>query len=212
LTGAAAAARFITLEGPEGSGKSTQVERLARRLVAAGRAVTVTREPGGTRVGEGVREVLLAPDRGGVLPVTEALLFCAARAELVARVVRPALASGSLVVCDRYADSTLAYQGHGRGVPIAWLQTVIGGATDGLAPDLTIVLDLPAEVGLARRRREGEWNRLDAEDIAFHQRVRAGFLALAAAAPERLVVVASGGTVDDVADAVWNVVRPRVGA
>lgn len=204
------AARFITVEGPEGAGKSTQVARLAERLTDLGLTVTVTREPGGTAVGEAVRAVLLSPIGAEPLPLTEALLFCAARAEVVAHIVRPALAAGETVLCDRFSDSTLAYQGYGRGVSLDWLRSVIAGATGGLVPDLTLVLDLPVEIGLARRRGEGGWNRLDAADVAFHRRVRDGFLALAHDAPERLVIIPADGAFERVAAAIWDAVAARI--
>jgi dTMP kinase len=206
----AAGGCFITFEGPEGGGKSTQVLRLAERLGAAGHAVTVTREPGGTAAGEAIREVLLNPSGGALLPATEALLFCAARAELVENVIRPNLASGHVVLCDRYTDSTLAYQGYGRGLDLTMLATLNRLATGDLVPDVTLLLDLPADVGLARRRREGDWNRIDAASLAFHERVRAGFLALAAAEPQRWHVVAADRPFDTVAEELWSIVAGRV--
>jgi dTMP kinase len=145
--------RFITIEGPDGSGKTTQVEALARRLQHAGVPVVVTREPGGTRLGEQLREILLAR-HGGVEPtdaLTDAFLFEAARRQLVRLVIRPALADGTTVVCGRFFDSTFAYQGFGAGVPLDVLRELDAAATDGLRPDLTILLDLPVEVGLARK-------------------------------------------------------------
>ncbi len=181
---------FVTFEGPEGSGKTTQILRLAAELETDGLAVVATREPGGTTVGERIRGLLLDLDGGPLQPETEVLLFCAARAELLAHVIRPALATGHLVLCDRYADATRAYQGHGRGLDAERIEAINRQATGGLEPDLTLLLDLPVERGLARRRREGEaWNRFDAASLAFHQRVRQGYLELAAAAPERFVIV-----------------------
>jgi dTMP kinase len=200
--------RFITIEGPDGSGKTTQVERLAERLRSAGHDVLVTREPGGTRLGEQLREILLAR-HGGVEPtdaLTDAFLFEAARRQLVRQVIRPALADGSIVVCGRYSDSTLAYQGYGAGAPLDVLRAIDAAATDGLRPNLTILLDLPVEVGLARKGPD-ETTRFEAEqDVAFHRRVRTGFLALAADEPDRFAVVDATFPVDEVADEVWSIV------
>lgn len=201
---------FISFEGPEGGGKSSQLLRLAERLTAAGHRVTVTREPGGTAAGERLRDLLLDPSGGPLLPATEAFLFCAARAELVAQVIRPRLAEGCIVLCDRYSDSTLAYQGHGRGLDLPALGALNLLATGGLLPRATLLLDLPAAVGLARRRREGDWNRLDAASLAFHERVRGGFLALAAAEPARWHVVAADRPFEAVAEDVWTVVTTLV--
>lgn len=201
---------LLTFEGPEGSGKSTQLARLAGRLTAAGLDPLVTREPGGTAAGEGIRAVLLRPGTEDLRPETEALLFCAARAELTAQVLLPALGAGRLVLCDRFADSTRAYQGHGRGLAPESLETLIALATGGLRPDLTVLLDLPVPLGLERRRREGEWNRLDAADRHFHERVRLGFQRLAAAEPDRWRVVDASSPVATVAEAVWSAVAEAV--
>jgi len=187
--------RFITIEGPEGGGKTTQAERLRQHLEAAGGRVHLTREPGGTWLGERLRDVLLARtgDEGAGTaatdPLTDALLFNAARRQLVREVIRPALDSGTTVVCARFADSTLAYQGYGAGVDLEQLRELAAIATDGLVPDLTILLDLPVEAGLARKA-PGDVTRFEAEfDLTFHRRVRDGFLALAAAEPARFVVI-----------------------
>jgi dTMP kinase len=191
---------FITIEGPEGSGKTTQAAALADHLSRRGLDVHVTREPGGTWLGERIREVLLARTGSAapIDPLTDALLFNAARRQLVAEVVRPAIAAGRTVVCARFADSTLAYQGFGAGVSLEPLRELERVATDGLEPDLTILLDLSVEDGLARKA-PGDVTRFEAEfDLAFHRRVRDGFLALAAAEPARFAVVDAGGPVDDV--------------
>ena len=196
--------RFITIEGPEGSGKTTQVELLAARLRAAGRDVTVTREPGGTRLGEQLRSILLARHEGvePTDPLTDALLFEAARRQLVRHVVRPALERGVTVVCARYTDSTFAYQGFGAGVPLGTLRALDAAATDGLVPDMTILLDLPVETGLARKAPD-DVTRFEAEhDIQFHRRVRDGFRRLAAESPDRFVVIDATRGIDEVAGAI----------
>jgi dTMP kinase len=197
----------VTVEGPDGSGKTTQADLLAAHLRSAGVPCTSTREPGGTAVGERVRDLVLADSGRGSTPPTartDALLFNAARSQLVSEVVRPALVRGEVVVCARFSDSTIAYQGHGAGLPIDALRAVETFATSGLRPDLTILLDLPAEEGL-RRKAAGEVTRFEtAFDLAFHERVRAGFLAIAAAEPARLVVVDAGAPVDDVARRVLD--------
>jgi dTMP kinase len=191
---------FVTVEGPDGSGKTLQAERLRSRAVAAGMPCLLTREPGGTWAGERIREILLgaASTNERLAPRADALLFSAGRAQLVDEVVRPGLARGELVVDARHADSTLAYQGFGRGLPVEELRTIQRFATGGLRPDLTILLDLPAEVGLARKSID-ERNRFEAGfDLDFHRRVRDGYLALAAAEPERFAVVDGAGEPDGV--------------
>ena len=206
--------RFITIEGPEGSGKTTQAERLATRLGEQGHRVLLTREPGGTRLGEQLRAILLArsDEEQPTDPLTDALLFEAARRHLVRHVIGPALADGVTVVCARYADSTLAYQGFGAGVPLATLRAVDAAATDGLVPDRTILLDLPIEQGLARKAPD-DLTRFEADhDLAFHRRVREGFLALAAAEPSRWVVLDARLPLDDVTEAILGAVAPFVAA
>lgn len=191
---------FITIEGPEGSGKTTQAEALVDHLRAAGRDVLLTREPGGTWLGERIREVLLART-GSTAPtdsLTDALLFSAARRQLVTEVIGPQLAAGRTVICARFADSTLAYQGFGAGVDLDRLRQLETAATGGLRPDLTILLDVPVETGLARKA-PGDVTRFEAEfDLDFHRRVRGGFLALASAEPDRFVVVDATRPVEDV--------------
>ncbi len=202
-----AGGRFVTLEGPDGSGKSTQAQRLAGALRTLGWNVCLTREPGGTEVGERIRAVLLDVPDARHAPLTDALLFNAARTQLVAEVVEPALARGEIVVCDRYADSTLAYQGCGGGVDRRLLDGLQRASTGGLLPVLTVLLDLPVEAGLRRRSRGpgAEWTRFEAGasfDLAFHQRVRDGYLAIAAEDPGRWRVVDAQRDADAVADAV----------
>ena len=213
LPGAQPRGWFITIEGPDGSGKTTQAAALATDLASRGLDVRVTREPGGTWLGERLRDVLLARTTSAATdPLTDALLFNAARRQLVTEVVRPALATGTTVVCARFADSTLAYQGYGAGVPLERLHVLEEAATDGLEPDLTILLDLPVEDGLARKA-PGDVTRFEAEfDLAFHRRVRAGFLALAAAEPGRFAVVDAGRDSDAVARAVAAATDRLVGS
>ena len=195
--------KLITLEGPEGAGKTVLAKRLVEELTRRGHRVRSTREPGGTRLGERIRAIVLEHAEGAeaaqVDPRADALLFNAARAQLVAEVIRPALAAGEVVVCARFADSTLAYQGYGAGLPIGELRALAAIATGGLAPDLTILLDVPPEIGLGRKTGASR-NRFESSfDLAFHQRVRAGFLQLAADEPERFRVVDSARRIDVVA-------------
>jgi dTMP kinase len=189
---------FITFEGPEGGGKTTQIGLLAAALTAQGLPVLVTREPGGTAIGNAIRTVLLDADNTAMSDRAEALLFNAARAQLVNEVIRPALAEGRIVLCDRYADSTLAYQGYGRGLPLDQLTALIDFATDALRPELTVFLRIDAATGIERKRQAAgaEWNRLEEEDLQFHERVAAGFAALIAAEPTRWLVVDATQPVD----------------
>ncbi len=202
---------FIALEGSEGAGKSTQARLLAESLQSTGQPVLLTREPGGTALGEQVRHVLLAPEACAILPETETLLYAAARAQHVREVLLPALASGTVVVCDRYVDSTLAYQGGGRGLPLAMLRRVQEFATGGLTPHLRILLDLPADVGLARRLSGQEAvNHLDREGVAFHKRVRSTYFELIAADPGSWAVVDADGPPQLVAKRVAEAVAARL--
>jgi dTMP kinase len=206
--GAPARGWFITIEGPEGAGKTTQAAALAAHLVALGLDVHTTREPGGTWLGERLRDVLLARTDSAARtdPLTDALLFNAARRQLVTEVIRPALEAGRTVLCARFADSTLAYQGYGAGIPLERLRALELAATDGLVPDLTILLDVPVEDGLARVA-PGDVTRFEAEfDLAFHRRVRDGFLALAAAESGRFAVVDASRSSAEVAAAVASAV------
>lgn len=202
----------MTFEGPEGAGKSTQAGRLAARLTAAGRQVLSSREPGGTPLGDRVRELVLPASGLAISARAETLLYCAARAQLVEQVLRPALAAGQIVIVDRYADSTLAYQAHGRQLEPATVRAVLDFATGGLRPDLTILLDLPVADGLIRKRSQvssggGDWNRFEAEELAFHERVRQSYLDLARAEPERWRVVDAAQRPDAIEREVWRLYR-----
>jgi len=185
---------FITFEGPEGSGKTTQMELLRDYLQGKGYPVLATCEPGGTSIGDQIRAILLDPRNTDMLPASEALLFSAARAQIVHQVIRPHLQQGGIVLCDRYADSTLAYQGYGHGLDLDMLHTITALATGGLKPDLTVYLDIDVEEGLQRKLAahkagQTEWNRLDQQEAAFHRRVRDGYLQMAAREPDRWLVI-----------------------
>lgn len=194
---------FITLEGIEGCGKSTQAPQLCAWL---GERALLTCEPGGTRLGRDIREILLEPSRGTMSEVTEALLYLADRAQHVSEVIRPALDSGRVVVCDRYVDSTLAYQGYGRGLPLDLLRAVAELATGGLRPDLTLFLDVPVLLGLQRVGARGRHDRLESERVEFHERVRQGYLELIAQEPRRWVVVDGEGTEEQVTERLRDAV------
>jgi dTMP kinase len=199
---------FLAFEGGEGAGKSTQWRVLSDELASRGYEVVVTHEPGDTPVGLRLRELLLDPSTT-VTAQTEALLYAADRAEHVANVIAPRLASGAIVISDRYLDSSIAYQGYARGLDIDVITGTSLWATGGLLPDLTLLLDLDPEVGLRRARgRSGRLDRLEAEALDFHKRVREGFLTLANAAPSRYAVVDAGLAPDQVADAVLAAVNP----
>lgn len=217
---------FITFEGPEGGGKSTQARRLHARIQSAGYPVVLTREPGGTPISENIRRIVLDLQNGEMDPTTEALLFSAARAQHVAQLIRPTLEQSGIVICDRFADATYAYQGYGLGRDLDELRALTQIATGGLEPDITILIDLPVEVGLDRKRTPArntasplsprssapsiEWNRLDAREVAFHERVRAGYLALAAADPQRWLVLDGRDSFDSLAAAIWGHLQPYV--
>jgi dTMP kinase len=203
---------FITSEGPDGGGKTTQADHLAAHLRDLGRPVHITREPGGTWLGERIRVLLL--ERTGSTaptdPLADALLFNAARRQLVREVIRPELGAGTIVICARFTDSTLAYQGFGAGVDIDLLRRMSDAATDGLRPDLTVLLDVPVEAGLARKA-PGDVTRFEAEyDLGFHRRAREGFLAIAAAESDRIAVVDATGGIEDVSREIARIVDQRV--
>lgn len=203
--------RFITFEGGEGAGKSTQLKRLVARLEAAGRDVVATREPGGSPGAESIRELVLKGSADRWSSVTETLLMYAARRDHVERVIRPALARGAWVVCDRFADSTRAYQGAAGGAEpglIAALETYI---LEGTRPDLTLVFDLPVDIGLERAHaRAGAEMRFESKGHEFHERLREGFLRLAAAEPGRCVVIDASGGLDEVEAKIWSAVDDRL--
>ncbi|HKQ07652.1 MAG TPA: dTMP kinase [Blastocatellia bacterium] len=204
---------FITMEGLDGCGKSTQLERLAAALGERGHDVMVTREPGGTPLGEGVRGLLTSAVSDGIVPTAELMLIVGARAQHVAQVIRPALAAGRVVISDRYTDSSVAFQGYGRGLDLGLIERVNLAATEGLRPALTILLDLEPEAAQARmsaRPVGGLLGALDVEKLDFHARVRRGYLELAAAEADRVRVVQAAGSSDETHAAVMQVVLQRV--
>lgn len=201
---------FITLEGPDGSGKTSQLPLLAEYLRTQGFDVLTTREPGGTSISEQIRAVLHSLENTEMNPRTEILLYQASRAQLVVQVIRPHLVKGGVVISDRFADSTLAYQGYGHQLDLEPLGVLVSFATGGLKPDLTILLDIDVEVGLQRRKQGGNWNRLDAYDLAFHQRVRQGYHQLARAEPERWVEIDASQPPKKVQLAMRRVVAERL--
>lgn len=226
---------FITFEGPEGSGKSTQARYLKEYLQNAGYPAILTREPGGTPISDAVRRLVLDGQWTSMEPTTETLLFAAARAQLVGEVIQPYLKLGGIVVCDRYADSTFAYQGYGLGRNLVELREITRFATGGLLPDMTIYLDLPVEEGLERKQRQRDgmrelnqlslplphlpppppaqsehWNRLDAREVAYHERVRTGYLEMIAADPPRWYVLDARTERDALADQIIAVIQPQL--
>ena len=202
---------FISFEGPEGSGKTSQLPETERFLTNAGYSVYSTREPGGTSIGDQIRQVLLTNQNTEMHPRSEILLFQASRAQLVEQEIQPRLAHGEIVLCDRYADSTIAYQGYGHRLDLVQLRNIINFATGGLNPDLTLLFDLDVAIGLGRRQKDGDVNRLDALELAFHERVRAGYHKLASAEPERWVIVDANQPPELVQAAVREILRERIG-
>jgi len=202
---------FITFEGPDGSGKTTQVKRLTEELRGRGCDVLAVREPGGTPISEQIRDVLHSLNNREMQPRTEILLYCAARAQLVGQIIRPHLQSGGVVLCDRYADSTLAYQGYGRGLDLPTLRMILDFATGGLRPNLTLYLDLDVEAGLKRKKTGGdEWNRMDDLEVAFHRRVHSGYLEMVKQDPARWVVVDAARDAGTIAKDIWEIVETRL--
>lgn len=202
--------KFITFEGPDGSGKTAQLDILADEFITAGYPIVRTREPGGTPISDQIRATLLDLKNTAMIDRTEALLYQAARAQLVDEIIKPQLASGGIVLSDRYADSTLAYQGYGHQNTVASLEGIIHYATGGLVPDLTLLLDLAPEVGLQRRVDAGGLNRLDAYDIDFHHRVRDGYLKLAQEDPDRWVVVDADRTFKEVQKDLRRIIQENL--
>lgn len=204
---------FITIEGPDGSGKTSQVKPLVQFLLSKGYPIFAAREPGSTAIGEQVREIIMRLDNTAMHPRTETLLFCSARAQLVEEVIRPHLAKGEIVLLDRYADSTLAYQGYGHGNDLDTLRTILRFATGGLVPDLTILMDVDSETGLRRRQKGGgEWNRLDAYELDLHRRVREGYMQLARLEPQRWVTVDASQSPEVVQSTLRQIIVERIEA
>jgi dTMP kinase len=201
---------FITLEGPDGGGKTLQATRLVEHLNQRGFNALLTREPGGTPISDQIRIILGNLENTAMDPRTEFLLFSASRAQHVNQIITPHLERDGIVVCDRYFDSSLAYQGFGHQLDLVTLQNVTAFATGGLTPDLTLLLDLPVEEGLQRRQQGGDWNRLDAYELAFHERVRQGYAQLASDEPERWVTIDAGRETDEVWDDIRAVVEARL--
>jgi dTMP kinase len=201
---------FITLEGPEGSGKTSHVPHLVEYLREKGYTIFPTREPGGTSIGEQIRAVLHSLKNTEMHPRTETLLYQAARAQFVEEVVRPRLALGEIVLSDRYADSTIAYQGYGHQQDLEQVRALVSYATGGLVPDLTVLLDVEVEVGIGRKSKSQEWNRLDAYTLEFHQRVRKGYLEMVKKEPERWAVVDAGKGWEEVQNSLREVVLNRM--
>jgi dTMP kinase len=206
---------FITFEGLDGSGKTTQAKELTAHMRARGYPVLLTREPGGTVIGDQIRALLQDRAHTHMTSETELLLFCASRAQLVAQVIRPHLESGGIVICDRFADSTITYQGYGRGIDLTFLQAMLRFATGGLQPDVTIYLDITPEAGVARRRQASlfgeEFSRIDQLALDFHRRVRDGYEALMQAEPQRFLCIDAAHSPDDVQLAVRAALNQRAG-
>ncbi|MGA7615406.1 MAG: dTMP kinase [Thermoanaerobaculia bacterium] len=207
---------FLALEGIEGSGKTTQIDRLADLIRTSGRNVVLTKEPGGTPLGNRIRAILLDPQEEGMDALTELFLYAASRRQHVVELIRPALERGAVVLCDRYTDATLAYQGFGRQLELERLRNLNDWVTEGTYPDLTLIFDLQESLGLQRARTRNDTSellqgesRIEGEDLRFHRRVREGYLALAEAEPERYEVIEAGGSPDDVYSAMIDTLARR---
>ncbi|GAW91614.1 dTMP kinase [Calderihabitans maritimus] len=198
---------FITVEGLDGAGKSTQAQILAQNLEKRGYQVVLAREPGGTKISEAIRNLLLDPRQETMASSTEVLLYAAARAQLVEEVVYPALQRGQVVICDRFVDSSIAYQGYGRGISLDFIITVNHHATRGLVPDLTIYLDIDPAAGLERVRQAGKTDRIEGETETFYRRVRQGYLALLEQNPKRIIKVRADRRVTEIAEEIWSYVE-----
>jgi dTMP kinase len=197
---------FITFEGGEGCGKSVQAKALYKRLSELAIPVVLTHEPGGTPLGDKISRWLKWTQDTDIPPLTELLLFNASRAQLVTEVIKPSLGSGQIVICDRFADSTTVYQGYGRGLEMDMVKAINNAATQGIKPRLTVLLDIPAEVGLARKQSDKK-DRFEKEDINFHDKVRQGYLKLAAEEPDRWLVIDATQSKEQIADIIWQKVR-----
>ena len=203
---------FITLEGPEGSGKTSHIPYIVEYLREKGYAVFPTREPGGTSISEQIREVIHDLKNVEMHPRTETLLYQAARAQIVEEVFRPRLKAGEIVISDRYYDSTIAYQGYGHQQDLEQVRSLVKYATGGLVPDLTILLDVDVEEGLRRKKKDNEWNRLDAYTVEFHKRVRAGYLEMVRQEPNRWIVIDAGRKWEEVQEELKIAILGRVKA
>jgi dTMP kinase len=202
---------FITLEGPEGSGKTSHIPYLVEYLREKGLTVFPTREPGGTSISEQIRNILHDLKNAEMHPHTETLLYQAARAQIVEQVIKPRLEAGEIVISDRYYDSTIAYQGYGHQQDLVQVRALVKYATGGLVPELTILLDVDVEIGLKRKKQNGiEWNRMDAHEVEFYQRVRAGYLEMVKEEPNRWVVVDAGKNWDGVQQTLRQMILPRL--
>ncbi len=201
---------FITFEGIEGSGKSTQARLFYEYCRSCGADAVLTVEPGGTEIGREIRRILLDPANNGMHPITELLLYNASRCQLIKEVIGPSILAGRTVISDRFSDSTIAYQGYGRNIPLSTIAAIDQAATVGLKPDVTILLDVPAEVGLERNRKANKRDRLELEDIEFHKRVRQGFLKLNEAEPGRIKLISTDGrTVDEVHEEIVRLIGEK---
>ena len=201
---------FLSFEGIEGTGKTTQARLLSERLADEGYDVVLTFEPGGTVIGSRIREILLLPEHLEMSAITELLLYNAARAQHLAEKILPAIKEGKIIITDRFSDSTVAYQCYARGIDMALIMSLDQLATGGLQPDLTILFDLDAEAGLARNRGANKTDRIELEDIAFHRRVREGYLAIAKADPDRVSIVDASLPAAEVHARVWEIVKERL--
>lgn len=203
---------FITFEGSEGCGKTTQIKSLSNKLKTLGKNVEITREPGGTQIGESIRHLLQDPlNADKITPITELLLFSACRSELSERIIKPALARGDFVVCDRFYDSTYVYQGIGRSLNLSYIEQLKTISVGTLIPDLTIILDLNASTGLERaeNRQSGTLDRIEAESLQFFEKIRQGYLDLAKSEPERFFVIDGSLSVQEIESIIWDEVKKR---
>jgi dTMP kinase len=203
---------FITFEGSEGCGKTTQIKSLSNKLKTLGKNVEITREPGGTQIGESIRHLLQDPlNTDKITPITELLLFSACRAELSERIIKPALARGDFVVCDRFYDSTYVYQGIGRSLNLSYIEQLKTISVGTLIPDLTIILDLNASTGLERaeNRQSGTLDRIEAESLQFFEKIRQGYLDLAKSEPERFFIIDGSLSVQEIESIIWDEVKKR---